>query len=189
MQILTISGSLRSAASNTRLLQAAAMIAPAGVEITLYDELGALPHFNPDLDTPGGDTLPPIVANLRSRVGDAAGVLISSPEYAHGIPGSLKNALDWLVGSTEFPGKPVALLNTSTMSVHAPAQLIEVLTTMNALVVPDACVTVPLRGRNIDAASIAADAEQSAGLQTALNAFVTAITSRAHTMPASVDVV
>jgi NAD(P)H-dependent FMN reductase len=188
MRILAISGSLRSGASNTTILQAAALVAPPSVHITFYEALGLLPHFNPDLDTPDGGALPSSVVHLRSLVGAASGVLISSPEYAHGIPGSLKNALDWLVGSTEFPGKAVALLNTSAMSVHAPAQLVEVLTTMNALIIPDACVTLPLRGRKLDNAGVAADTELSAILRGAINAFADAINDRAHTMPPIVDV-
>ncbi len=178
MRILAISGSLRTGASNTTVLQATALVAPDNVDIILYQELGVLPHFNPDLDAPDGKTLPQIVADFRSRVGSADGLLISCPEYAHGIPGSFKNALDWLVASTEFPGKPVALLNTSSMSAHAPAQLVEVLTTMNAQIVPQACFTIPLLGRQLDAAGIAADKELSSILRVAVSALVHAINSR-----------
>src|SRR5438105_3807739 len=105
MQILGISGSLRRVSSNTALLRAASLLAPQGVEITLYDGLGDLPPFNPDLE--GAE--PPSVLDFRARIQEADGVLISSPEYAHGVPGVLKNALDWLVGSEkiEIVGKPV----------------------------------------------------------------------------------
>jgi len=170
MKILAISGSLRTGASNTAVLEAAALLAPPGVTITLYDGLAALPHFNPDLDSPDGDGLPESVIDLRRQIGRADGVLISCPEYAHGIPGSFKNLLDWLVGSTEFPGKPVALLNTSPMSVHAPAQLVEVLTTMNARLIPEACITVQPRNRGDDAHRIAADPELSSRLRGAIDA-------------------
>jgi chromate reductase, NAD(P)H dehydrogenase (quinone) len=168
MHILALSGSLRSGASNTTVLQAAALLAPPGVTITLYNGLGALPHFNPDLDSPDGDQLPEIVADLRQQIGRADGVLISCPEYAHGIPGSFKNLLDWLVGSTEFPGKPVALLNTSPMSVHARAQLAEILTTMNARLIREASITVQPRNRGSSAGDIAADPELSIRLHNAI---------------------
>jgi len=174
MHILAISGSLRTGASNTAVLEAAALLAPPGVTVTLYDGLGALPHFNPDLDSPDGDQLPKIVADLRAQIGRADGVLVSCPEYAHGIPGSFKNLLDWLVGSTEFPGKPVALLNTSPMSVHAPAQLTEVLATMNARLIPEASVTVQPRNRGSNAIDIATDPESSATLRNAIATFVRA---------------
>ena len=174
MHILAISGSLRTGASNTAVLEAAALLAPPGVTITLYDALGALPHFNPDLDSQDGGQLPEIVVDLREQIGRADGVLISCPEYAHGIPGSFKNLLDWLVGSTEFPGKPVALLNTSPMSVHAPAQLAEVLATMNARLIPEASITVQPRNRGSNAIDIAADPESSATLRNAIAAFARA---------------
>lgn len=111
--MLAVSGSLRRGGSNNAVLDAAALLAPAGVGVVRYAGLRALPAFDPDLDTGDPTRLPPEAAELRAEVGRAAAVLISSPEYAHGIPGALKNALDWLVGSTEFPGKPVGLLNTS----------------------------------------------------------------------------
>src|SRR5215472_17585785 len=101
--LLAISGSLRAASSNTCILQAARLVAPASVQLELYDDLGHLPHFNPDLE----EKPPPEVVALRERVGHVGGLLISCPEYARGIPGTFKNALDWLVGSETFPDKPV----------------------------------------------------------------------------------
>ena len=175
MRLLAISGSLRAGSSNTTLLEAVRVLAPAGVEIQMYGGLADLPAFNPDLDTMEGERLPRIVADLRAEVGRASGILISSPEYAHGIPGSLKNALDWLVGSVEFPGKPVALLTPSARSVHAHAQLVEVLTTMNARVIGEASVTTQLPSRTMGAAAIAADVELGPLLRSAIHAMTQAI--------------
>jgi NAD(P)H-dependent FMN reductase len=166
MRILTISGSLRTASSNTALLRAAAMVAPAGIEVELYDGLGELPHFNPDLD---GETVPLAVQDLRARVAHADGIVFSVPEYAHGVPGSLKNALDWLVGSNEFVNKPVALFNASARGVYAQASLTETLTVMTARVL--AGVTVELMGKRIGAEQIAADPGMSAALRGALEDF------------------
>ena len=143
MRLLTISGSLRTASSNTALLEAVARLAPPGVEIVSYLGLGELPHFNPDLEAAGP---PPSVLALRAEVGAADGVLFSSPEYAHGIAGSFKNGLDWLVGSLEFPGKPVAILNAAPRASHADAQMREILRTMSATVLDDVSDTVPLPG-------------------------------------------
>src|ERR1700757_1700396 len=165
MRILAISGSLRSTSSNTAVLRAAQTLAPPGVEIILYEGLGALPHFNPDLD---GDTPPQSVLELRSAVGLADGLLISSPEYAHGIPGCLKNALDWLVASVEFPGKAVALLNTSARATHAQAQLTEILTTMSARLISEASVTLALPNQSADVADLALDPEFCQTLRSAL---------------------
>jgi chromate reductase, NAD(P)H dehydrogenase (quinone) len=145
------------------------MLAPSGAEILLYTGLGDLPAFNPDLDN---DAPPDVVNMFRREIGLANGLLISSPEYARGVPGSLKNALDWLVSSHEFPGKPVALIQTSPRSVDAPAQLRLVLTTMSARLVEKASVTLPLLGRSLDANDIMADASLAAALRAALEAFV-----------------
>ena len=173
MKILAISGSLRAASTNTAALRAAATLAPEGVEISLYGGLGDLPHFNPDLE--GSD--PPAVADFRARVREADGLLISSPEYAHGVPGVMKNALDWLVGGTEFIGMPVALLNATPPALYAQASLTETLTAMAGNLVAEASIVLPLRGRKVDAAGIAADPALADALRAAIAAFVSAIPS------------
>lgn len=147
MHLLAISGSLRAASTNTMTLQAMQKLAPRGVEIELYEGVGTLPHFNFDIES---TLVPEIVERLRRRVAAADGLVIACPEYAHGIPGSFKNALDWLVGMTDFPGKPVMLINTAPRASHAQAQLVEVLTTMSARVVPEAGVVIELRSTNIE---------------------------------------
>jgi chromate reductase, NAD(P)H dehydrogenase (quinone) len=168
VKILAISGSLRAASMNTALLSAAIALSPASVQITLYPSLNDLPHFNPDLEEAN---LPPVI-DFCAQLQSADGILICSPEYAHGVPGVLKNALDWVVGSGEFMGKPVALLNASPRATHAQAALIETLTTMDAYVVTDACITIPLMGSGLDAAGIAADPEIALALQTAIATLV-----------------
>jgi NAD(P)H-dependent FMN reductase len=171
MRLLAISGSLRAGSSNTAVLEAARLLAPRGVEVVLYDGLADLPAFNPDVEE-GGVELPPAAADLRARVADADGLLISSPEYAHGIPGSLKNLLDWLVGSVDVPGKPVTLVAASSRSIYAQSQLAEVLRTMNAHLVPEESVGVPLPSRSTDAAAIAADPELARILRDAIDTLI-----------------
>ena len=169
IQILAISGSLRAASSNTALVYAAALLAPSNVEILISDALGGLPHFNPDLDT---DTPPAAVAAWRAQWRAADAVLICSPEYAHGVPGSLKNGLDWLVSSGELMDKPLALVNISPRSTFAQAQLTEILTVMMARVVPEASPTLPVSGKNLDAAGIAHHPEFAERLRDALAALI-----------------
>lgn len=142
VKVLALSGSLRAASTNTLLLRAAARLAPSGVTIELFEGIGELPHFNPDLE----DAPSAAVTAWKCAVSSADALLISTPEYAHGLPGSFKNALDWLVGGIEMVGKPVALLNPSPWSVHAPAALAEILRTMSAEVIPSAAIAVTLRG-------------------------------------------
>ena len=102
MKSLAISGSLRKGSSNTAALRAAARLAPDDVRIVLFEGIADLPFFNPDLDLA---EVPGAVASFRAVIGGADGLLISSPEYARGVAGVMKNALDWLVASLEFPDK------------------------------------------------------------------------------------
>lgn len=171
LRILAISGSLRKVSSNTALLQAAIALAPENLEIRLYKGLGTLPHFNPDLES----TEPPSVTDLRQQLQWSDGLLISSPEYAHGVPGVLKNALDWLVSGEEFVGKPIALLNASPRAIHAQASLTEIVTVMAGRVIPEASIAVPLLGQNLNAAGIASHPELSSALHAAIVAFANAI--------------
>ena len=131
VELLAISGSLRATSSNAAIVRAIARLAP--VPVRVYDGVGALPHFTPDLDV---EPLPRGVAALRREVGEVAGLVIATPEYAHGMPGSLKNALDWLVSATEPIDKPVLLVSASPSgAAHAHAQLLEVLRTMSMRVI------------------------------------------------------
>jgi chromate reductase, NAD(P)H dehydrogenase (quinone) len=176
MRLLALCGSLRAASCNRSALEAAARLAPRDVEVVLYERLGELPHFNPDIDS---DEPPALVRELRREVGRGDGLLVSSPEYAHGVAGSMKNALDWLVRGLEFAGKPVAVLNASPRAVHADAQLREILRTMAGRLVEPASISLPLLGTGLDAAGIVRDPILSAQLTDALAAFVAAIESYA----------
>lgn len=156
MRLLAISGSLRAHSSNGELLRALARVAAPEVGVEIYGGLATLPHFNPDLDQEGMP-LPAPVRALRRSIADVDGLVISSPEYAHGVPGSLKNALDWLVSGPEMVYKPIGLLNPSPRSVHAQASLAETLRTMSTTLVDGACVALPIAGRGLDADRILAD--------------------------------
>ena len=165
--ILAISGSLRAASLNTEVLRACAMLAPPSVRVTMFEGLASLPHFTPDLDVEGG-VLPPTVEDFRRRVGEADALMISSPEYAHGVPGSLKNALDWLVSSSGMVYKPIGLLNISPRSRHAYMSLLEILGTMSTLLVPGALLELQLTRSMVSADSMAANPEIADRLQSAL---------------------
>lgn len=170
MKILAISGSLRSASNNTMLLRAMMRLAPADMQIGLYGDMGNLPLFNPDIES----TDPPYVAAFREQLMAADAVLIASPEYAHGVTGVMKNALDWMVGCEAFVNKPVALLNASPRAVHAQASLHEIMSVMSARVVEEASITVPIIGANLDETGIATHPHLANALRAALLALQTA---------------
>jgi chromate reductase len=172
VRVLAISGSLRRASSNSALVEALAQLAPQNVDVSIYRGLAELPPFNPDIEV---DSTPEAVTRCRARLAACDVVLISSPEYAHGVPGVLKNALDWVVGSGELVDKPIALINASGRAVHAEASLKETLTVMTTRVIVAASITIPLDGRRLDAAGIAGDAALSAALRVALDALAQAV--------------
>ena len=138
MKILAISGSLRAASKNTSLLRALAALDPS---IALYERIGELPHFNSDVDDAGA---PQSVLDYREQLREADLIVISSPEYAHGVPGVMKNALDWVVGSGELMEKPVVLINTSAASKFVGPQLSEILTVMSAKVLRTCTIWPPV---------------------------------------------
>lgn len=164
MKILALSGSLRAQSSNSRLLRVARKLAPNALEITFYQGLGELPHFNPDLDT---ETPPPNVAAFRAGLDGADGLVICTPEYAHGLPGTFKNALDWTVSSGNWMEKPVLILKSSR-SNHAHDSLLEILTTIMA---QTRVCEVFLTGNGVDETALLADGKIAATLRNALTDF------------------
>jgi chromate reductase, NAD(P)H dehydrogenase (quinone) len=126
--------------------------------------LGCLPLFNPDLES----RPPQAVIRFREALGAADALVVASPEYAHGISGVLKNALDWLVSFEGFIGKPVALINTSPRAHHAYDATLEVLKTMSANVVQGASISLPLLGRYVTEAQILGAPEIVAQISQAL---------------------
>lgn len=171
MRILTISGSLRTASSNTVLLDALATLAPDGVEVVRCDAIGRLPFFNPDLD---GDAPPPEVAAFRAELRAADAIIFSTPEYAHGVPGVLKNALDWTVSSGDLFRKPVALINASPIAHLAQESLMETLRTMENILVGGRPFAVPLARNSLDLAAMLANSDVTEALRAVLVAVVEA---------------
>jgi chromate reductase len=145
MKILAISGSLRAASVNSALLRATARLAPREIEVRVYPEIRALPLFNPDLET----QVPSAVSALREAIAAADAVIFASPEYAHGVTGVIKTALDWLVSFEPFAHKPVAIFSASPRSKYADPALRETLQTMSAALVDEACFSFQLVGAKI----------------------------------------
>jgi chromate reductase len=106
VRILAVCGSLQAKSSNSTLLRVLAAVAPSGVNIVSFDGLGALPHFNPDLEM---DAPLAVVEAWRTALRESDAVFIATPEYGHSLPGSLKNAVDWVIGTGELERKIVAI--------------------------------------------------------------------------------
>ena len=173
MRLLAISGSLRRASTNTAALEALARLSPEGVKVLVYGDLAKLPPFNPDDDVEDKPK-PEAVETLRALVDASDALVIAAPEYAHGLPGALKNALDWLVASETFAGKPTALINTSPRAFHAQASLREILSTMAARLIPEAFVSISLTGKAATADDILADTVCARRLTESIEALIAA---------------
>jgi chromate reductase, NAD(P)H dehydrogenase (quinone) len=173
-RVLAISGSLRRASINTAALEALARLAPEGVHVLVYRDLAKLPPFSPDDDVED-EPKPEPVETFRQLVGASDAIVIAAPEYAHGLPGVLKNALDWLVASETFAGKRVVLVNASPRAFHAQADLREILSTMAARLMPEAFATLPLTGKTVTAADVLADATCAQRLRESLEALIGAL--------------
>jgi chromate reductase, NAD(P)H dehydrogenase (quinone) len=137
VNILAICGSLRARSLNAAVLRAAREVAPGHWSVAMEAGLSGLPYFGAELEQ---EALPQVVAEFRGRVGAADGLLIATPEYAHGMSGVLKNALEWLVGGAEMAGKPVLVLSASPAATggrRAQAWTRETLRVMGAFVLED----------------------------------------------------
>jgi len=123
-KILAISGSTRKNSSNLNLINAIIDLTKDRFDITIFEGIADVPHFNPDIDNEN----PPVsVRNFRNQLKEADGILICTPEYAMGVPGTLKNAIDWTVSSCEFSHKPVALITASSQGENGHESLMKTL--------------------------------------------------------------
>lgn len=170
IKILALSGSLRKNSYNTAAIKAMQVLEPSNVEITIFS-IGDLPLFNPDRES----EFIPSIKNFIQAVKNSDGLIIASPEYAHGVSGPMKNALDWLVSGVEFPDKLIMLINTSPRASHAQESLREILKTMSGIVVEKASVSIPLLSSQLGVGGIVEDKELSNSLKVGLNLFCTEI--------------
>jgi len=145
VKLVGVSGSLQVRSANSALLEVARAVAGPGVEVVVFDALADVPAFNPDTDP-----TPAVVETFRALVQSADGVVIATPEYAHGLPGSLKNLLDWLVGSGELYDKRVVITSAAPAAErgkHARADLERTLRAQGADVLESVTIAVPTRVR------------------------------------------
>ena len=164
--LMLICGSVRAGSTNAAALRCVAEQLPDGWRADSYDELAVLPHFNPDDDV---EPLPPEVARLRQRIGQAQAVLFCTPEYAGALPGSFKNLLDWTIGGGEMSGKPVAWINSSDRgAAGAYAELDSVLGYADTTIVRQACARVQVSRSAVAADGSISEPAVRAGLAAAV---------------------
>jgi NAD(P)H-dependent FMN reductase len=147
---------------------------PRDADVSAYDGLAQLPHFNPDDDHA---PLPPAVSVLRQAIANADGVVFCTPEYAGTLPGSLKNLLDWCVGGTDLTGKRVAWIGVAAdprRGAGAHATLATVLRYVQADIVEDACTSVPVARDGVGPDGLIADPATRAAVTAALETFASA---------------
>ncbi len=153
MRVMGMCGSLRQGSYNRAVLQAAMELAPAGMEVRIWDRLGEVPHYDGGLDADG--VRPEAVEDLKRTLAEADGLLIVSPEYNYSVPGGLKNAIDWAsrpAGKSPFAGKPAAVAGASTGAIgtaRGQAHLREVLYACHARVMPHAGLLVGAAAQKI----------------------------------------
>jgi chromate reductase, NAD(P)H dehydrogenase (quinone) len=177
VNILLVTGSTRGRSTNTAALRTAHAAPPDGVHTVLFEQLADLPAFNPDADA---EHPHPAVAHLRASLDAADAVLFCTPEYAGTLPGSLKNLMDWTVGTGELYGKPVALLSVAApgRGEGAEATLRVVLGYVDAKVLEDACARVFVHRDAVGPDGLIADPSTRAALADVLSRMATGFGSR-----------
>lgn len=132
IHILGISGSLRADSTNTIILKTLGSLLPSDITFEIFEGLDEIPHFSPGLDSPGLLDTEPVI-RFKKAIQKADAIVISTPEYAFGVPGTLKNALDWTVGTGELNDKPVSAISASPLNSGGNNALASLLLTLTAL--------------------------------------------------------
>jgi NAD(P)H-dependent FMN reductase len=170
-KIMAIIGSLSSRSSNRTIVEHVADISSERLSIEIYDGVRYLPQFNPDLD----DDPPAEVVDLRRRIREADGVLISTPEYVFAVPGSLKNALDWTVSTADFREKPVMLIVASLSGEKAYESLLLTLKTIEARIDDGCSLLISHVKAKIKPDGTISDEQTLAKLNNLVNSFIRSI--------------
>lgn len=168
IRIVAISGSLRASSSNTNILRVLVNLAPEDVSIEIYEGIGDLPHFNPEIDD---ERVLLSVQDWRSQLRQANAVIFCTPEYAHGVPGVLKNALDWIVSSGEFMHKPTAVISASPSpdgGEKANASLVQTLRMMMAEIPKESILCIPAVSAKLNKQGEIIEAETEISLRSLL---------------------
>lgn len=164
--IVVLHGSLRDTSSSAAIIRKVSQLIGDTANLILFKGTGQLPHFDDKAEVPDS------VTAFRKIIFDADGVLICTPEYAFGIPGTLKNALDWTVGSGEFDKKPVALITASSIGEKGHAAMINVLTAINGRMSEETNLLISFIRTKIGADGEVSDEKTISALSKLVGAFI-----------------
>ena len=170
--ILAISGSLRASSSNHAILRTLKEMIPTDTNYNIYNGISEIPAFDPGLDN---GTPPSAVTAFRKQLAEADGIIICTPEYAYGVPGALKNALDWTVSSASFSGKPIALITASTGGENAHEALIKILGAIDAKFTPKTTQLIQFVRSKMDIDGNVTDLTTAENLKILANVFVNSL--------------
>ena len=174
IKIMAISGSLRINSAATFIVKHVMKLFPETIDFIFYEGIGRLPHFDDN------ENVAPEVTALRQLLIEADGIFICQPEYAFGVPGSLKNALDWTVSSGELVDKPVALVTAATGGDKAHAALLLTLRALSSKVQEDATLLIPFVRAKLNGKGEVINAEIIQALTSVVNALVQTIRTQHH---------
>jgi chromate reductase, NAD(P)H dehydrogenase (quinone) len=167
-KVIAICGSTRTSSSNLNLIKAIAELAQGKFDVTTFAGLADLSHFNPDLDN---EAPPPSITHFRNALRIHDGILICTPEYAMGVPGTLKNAIDWTVSSMEFSHKPTVLITASSLGHKGHQSLLETLQIIEAKVTDETQFVISHIKTKINAAGQITDEKTRNAVQSVIVAF------------------
>ena len=167
--ILAVPGSLRPTSTNIKLVQDIQRWAPAEIEFVIYQDLATLPAFD-DSEVEGE-----AVAQWRSQLAEADGVFLCSPEYAFGVPGALKNAIDWTVRSGELVNKPLALVTAASNGEKAHAAWLQILSALSANIPEGGALLIPFIKTRLNEKGEITDAATKAAVAAVLQALINTI--------------
>ncbi len=121
--ILAIIGSASENSSNEKLVNIIGTLTSDVFNLSVFKGLKSLPHFDPELSN---NKPPKEIIDFRTKIDQSDGIIICTPEYIFGIPGGLKNAIEWCVATTVFSNKPTGLITASAdgQKGHEELQLI-----------------------------------------------------------------
>jgi NAD(P)H-dependent FMN reductase len=167
--ILAVSGSLRATSANTQMLKDIQQWALPEIEFTIYQDLATLPAFDDSAEEGEG------VTKWRQQLTAADGVFICSPEYAFGVPGALKNAIDWTVRSGELVNKPLALVTAASSGDKAHAAWLHIFSALSANIPEGGALLIPFIRTKLNEKGEIADAATKAAVQSVLLALINVI--------------